>query len=334
MNAVADPGDGRRAAEKPMRQLATLPTEDQARAFADYLLTLRVETRLDPEPGGWAVWVCDEDRVAQARAELEQFTRNPADPRYSRAGREAEALRREEDQAERSYARRQVAIRDRFDDAASPRFHPLTFLLIAVSVAVALLTKGGENHASPVFQALLIAPYHVNGNWIFWDGLEHVRQGEVWRLVTPMFLHFGIAHLAMNLLFLHWNGGQVEARRGPWRYALLVLVFAALSNLGQYYLGRPEWTSGLVPVFRPNPAFGGMSGVNYGLFGYAWMKARFEPRLGLVMPPSTALIMVAWFFFGFTGLLSIANMAHAVGFALGLLIGVAPHLWRSLRRRA
>jgi len=319
-----------------MRQLATLPAEDQARAFADYLLTLRIETRLDPEPGGWAVWVCDEDRVAQARAELEQFTRNPADPRYGRAGREAEALRRQEDQAERAYARRHVEMRDRFNDPASPRPRPATSLLIAACVVVALFTKGGADPTSPVFRALMIEPpFEAPGGWRLWNSLTHVRGGEVWRLVTPIFLHFGLPHLIFNLLMLHWLGGQVEARRGPARFLLLVVVCAALSNPAQYYWGHPEWTSGRLPVFDRNPLFGGMSGVDYGLFGFVWMRARFEPASGFVMPGLTVLMMVGWFFLCFTGYVGpIANVAHAVGFAAGLLIGVAPHLWRRLRRRA
>lgn len=319
-----------------MRQLATLPTEDQARAFADYLLTLRIEARLDPEPGGWAVWVCDEDRVAQARAELEQFTRDPSDRRYARAGREAEALRRQEDQADRAYARRHVEMRDRFNDAASPRARPVTFLLIAACVAVTLFTKMGENFASPVFQALVIEPpFQTPEGWMAWKWLAHVRGGQVWRVVTPIFLHFGLAHLVFNMLWLHWLGGQVEARRGPARLLLFVVVCAAFSNLAQYYFGHPEWPAGLVPVFTRNPLFGGMSGVNYGLFGYIWMRARFEPASGFVMPSLSVFLMVGWFFLCFTGYVGpVANVAHAVGFAVGLLIGIAPHLWRSLRRRA
>jgi GlpG protein len=318
-----------------MRQLATLPAEDQARAFADYLLTLRIETRLDPEPGGWAVWVCDEDRVAQARAELEQFTRNPSDPRYARAGREAEALRNQEDQAERAYARRHVEMRDRFNDAAARRFHPLTFLLVAACVAVTFLTKGGEDIASPVFQALVIEPpFHTPEGWAFWPWLPHLRNGQVWRAVTPIFLHFGPLHLVFNMLMLHWLGGQVEARRGPVRFLLLVLVFAALSNLAQFYFGHPQRSSGLLPVFKRDPLFGGMSGVDYGLFGYIWMKARSEPASGFVMPPSTVVMMIAWYVLCFLPGMPIANMAHTVGLVLGLLIGIAPHLWRSLRRRA
>src|SRR5205085_2267948 len=107
-----------------MRQIGTLPDGDSARRLADYLLTLRIETRLEPEAGGWALWVCDEDRVAQARQELDEFTRNPHDPRYAGAARTAEALRRKESRAEEAYRRRQVAVRDRFRTPAARRLPP------------------------------------------------------------------------------------------------------------------------------------------------------------------------------------------------------------------
>jgi GlpG protein len=316
-----------------MRQLATLPAEDQARAFADYLLTLRIETRLGAEPGGWAVWVCDEDRVAQARAELEQFTRNPSDLRYSRAGREAEALRRQEDQEERAYARRQVAMRDRFTDQASMWRRPWTTALIAACVVVTLLTGFGKDKESATFQALAISSFRSEGGMIYWPWLEQVRHGQVWRLVTPIFLHFDILHLVFNVLMLNALGGAVEARRGPIRYLLLVLVVAVCSNLAEYYVG-PQWIPGVGLRWGSGPVFGGMSGVNYGLFGYVWMKARWEPASGFVLSPTTVFLMIGWYALCFTGLLgSIANMAHTVGLVLGALIGAAPHLWRSLRGR-
>jgi GlpG protein len=316
-----------------MRQLATLPAEDQARAFADYLLTLRIETRLDPEPGGWAVWVCDEDRVAQARAELEQFTRNPTDPRYTRAGRQAEALRRQEDQAERAYARRHVEMRDRFNDQASLWRRPWTTALIGACVVVTLLTGFGKDKDSAVYQALAISSFRSEGGTVYWPRLEQVRHGEVWRLVTPIFLHFDLLHLVFNVLMLNALGGAVEARRGPVRFLLLVLVVAVCSNLAEYYAG-PHWIPGVGLQWGSGPTFGGMSGVNYGLFGYIWMKSRWEPASGFVMSPATVFLMIAWYVLCFTPFLNIANMAHTVGLLIGALIGAAPHLWRSLRRRA
>ena len=89
-----------------MRQITTLP-EQKARTFADYLLTLKIQTQLRPEAEGLAVWVCDEDRVAQARQELGDFTSNPTDPRYQAARPAASVLRREEARVEAAYNRRQ-----------------------------------------------------------------------------------------------------------------------------------------------------------------------------------------------------------------------------------
>jgi GlpG protein len=118
------------------------------------------------------------------------------------------------------------------------------------------------------------------------------------------------------------------------RYLLLVLVLAVASNLGEYY-AAPHWVDGVGLKWGSGPTFGGMSGVNYGLFGYVWMKARYDQGSGFIMSSSTVVLMIAWYFLCFTGLIgSVANMAHTVGLLVGVLIGAAPHFWRSLRRRA
>src|SRR5690242_7550413 len=65
-----------------MRELGTLPNADSARRLADYLRGQSIETRLDESPEGCVLWVLDEDRLPQARKELEQYLSNPSDPRY------------------------------------------------------------------------------------------------------------------------------------------------------------------------------------------------------------------------------------------------------------
>src|SRR5947207_2105354 len=65
-----------------MRQLGTLPDAQSARRLCDYLQSLSVETRLDPSPEGCVVWVLDEDKLPQARRELEAFRQNPNDERF------------------------------------------------------------------------------------------------------------------------------------------------------------------------------------------------------------------------------------------------------------
>jgi GlpG protein len=310
-----------------MRQLTSFPSADTARALADYLLTQRIDTRVDRQPEGWAVWVCDEDRLPQARQELDEFTRNPQDPRYTAAARAAGALRRDRLQEEKAYTRRQARFDRRMGAGGSRAW---TFTLIAACVAVAILSDLGR-HSSAVVQALVISPYQFTEDGLSTFGLQPILHGQVWRLVTPIFVHFGLMHILFNMYMLYQLGGAVEARRGPVRYLLLVLVLAVLSNLAQYLLGHPVWDgSTLHLLLLPN--FGGMSGVVYGLFGYVWMKSRYQPDLGLWVHPNTVVWLIGWFFLCMTGWVGpIANGAHAGGLIAGIVIGYVPAWWHSRR---
>jgi GlpG protein len=321
-----------------MRQLATLPSVDAAQALADYLLTLHIDTKLERQPEGWAVWIRDEDQLARARQELDAFTRNPDDPRYVAASREADALRRQKESDEKAYHRRQ----DRFNRrmSAAGAAGPFTIALIVASALVSLLSQGGRWN-SDVVQVLSISRYGLVKVWTnptagasgddegsdVWEfrspGLEPILHGQIWRLVTPIFIHFGIWHLVLNMYWLYGLGGAIERQRGPLRYLSLVLPLAILSNLAEY-----SWSG---------PVFGGMSGVVYGLFGYVWMKARFQPELGLTISPSTVSFLMIWFFLCMTPWIhsiigsGVANVAHASGLLAGMFIGYAPILWRSFR---
>ncbi len=312
-----------------MRQIATLSDFAVVQRLADYLLTLDVETRLEQAPEGWIVWVCDEDRVPQAREVLPEFLKNPTDARYAFAPREAAARRRQEEEVEEAFRKRQVRVRERWDEGReAPRV--LTYVLVTLCVAVGLATNlGGQSNdgqSNNVLRRLLVSEYVR-------PTLPEIQAGQLWRVVTPIFLHFGMVHLLFNMLMLLDLGGRVESRIGTWRYLAIVLVIAVVSNLAQYYLGPfslKEWRK----LFEPSPLFGGMSGVVYGLFGYVWMKSRFDPASGLQMSASTVVILMAWLAIGLTGFLveAIANGAHAGGLIVGLVIGYAPHLWQRLRR--
>jgi GlpG protein len=313
-----------------MRQLATLPNADTARTFADYLLTLRIDTKLEREPDGWAIWVRDEDHLPRARQELEEFTRNPSDSRYTVAPRAAGDLRQRRRKEEAAYHRRQ----DRFNRRMSGPIasQGWTVALIVVCVLVSLLSGGG--HDPKIVQVLSIAPYRSFEGFILTPGLEPILQGQIWRLVTPIFLHFGIWHLLFDMYMLYYLGGAIERRRGSIRYLALVLVLAIFSNLVQYYFGNPEMGGGKLKWLHL-PMFGGMSGVVYGLFGYIWMKARFQPELGLGIDPSTVVILILFLMLGMTPVMpfiiggGVANGAHLGGLIAGMVIGYLPTLWSS-----
>ena len=188
----------------------------------------------------------------------------------------------------------------------------LTFTLIVACVAVSVLSGFGSNLEA--IKALFISETVNHSAGLF----PEVRQGEIWRLFTPVLIHFGIAHLLFDMLWLFQLGSLIEALQGRLRLALLVGVIAVLSNVAQY-LAR-------------GPMFGGMSGVVYGLFGYVWMKARFDPTSGYFIDQRIVILMTIWFVVCFTGVVGpIANYSHAGGLVIGVLWGWLSSLWHRHR---
>lgn len=193
---------------------------------------------------------------------------------------------------------------------------PLTAVLIGISVAVAIFSKLGkvDEVIEPFFISLGASD---DGVW-----LPEVREGQVWRLLSPIVLHFGIMHLVFNMLWLKDLGTAIEKLTGTMAFLSLVVVSGLLSNLGQF-------------VFA-GPFFGGMSGVVYALLGFVWMKSKFDPAAGYRLEKQTILIMVGWFFLCMTGVLGpVANWAHGIGLAVGMIWGfvsarVAPSRGRGL----
>jgi GlpG protein len=312
-----------------MRQIGTLPDESRAQTLSDYLLTQGIETKIQQESSGWEIWVRDEDRVERAREELARFQANPLDPRFTEAVRSAADIRRAEERADQLYRRRQVDLGNRMRGVGAGTI-PVTIGLIAACSIVALVTDFGASDQR-LIQALYIAPARDPSGFPVPPSLSPVSQGQLWRLATPVFLHFGPLHLIGNMMWLYYLGSQIEIRRGPLRYLALILVLAVLSNLGEYYLGAARLDGGRL-ILRLQPRFGGMSGVVFGLFGYIWMKMRFEPSLGFGLSQQAFMLSMLWFLFCFTGLAgSIANAAHTTGLLVGMALGAAPTLWRRLR---
>lgn len=311
-----------------MRQLGTLPDAPSARTLADYLLNLSIETRLEESAGGWVVWVCDEDRVPQAREEYQNFLKTPADDRYRQAARAADHRRADEVRAAAAARRRP---RRRRPELTSRR---LTILLIAASVIVTLMFHSRQDQPFVAKYLFIVAPVLMpGGNLGFPHGAPEVDLTEPWRLITPIFIHLSAWHLLFNMLWLIMMGGQIEARSGPGRLALLVVLFAVVSNLCQYFFSTVALEGARIVVKESRPLFGGMSGVVYGLFGYVWMKAVYESSSGLFVSPGNIFLMMAWLILCMTGALdkaiggSIANTAHLAGLVLGILLGYGSAWW-------
>jgi GlpG protein len=277
-----------------MRLIGHLADESSARTFADYLFVQGIENRLEDQKNeGWAIWVIEEDRIEQATSLLEEFRNAPADPKY-RSGAQGAAQKRAEEEKDQAEYRKRVAGRERLIRTFTPYgTGPVTVVLIAASVIVFFLSRFGQND-EPV-QGLFL--------W-----LPAVREGEVWRLFTPIFIHADVLHIFFNMWWLLDLGSMIEGRQSSLQLAVLVLVIAACSNLAQYHF--------------TGPAFCGMSGVVFGLAGYIWIRGKCDPGSGLFLHPTTVTMMLFWFFLCLAHVIpNVANATHASGLALGMAWG-------------
>jgi len=296
-----------------LRQIGTLPRNLDSQVFGDHLLALGMKARFDEQPEGWLVWIYNEDQLAQAKAELEAYILQPEDPRFGDGARAAEEVRRNEAKLDKEYRKNFREVTEQWGGLRIRR-RPLTMALVIVSVAIFILEQTSLRFV--VQNALMITAIHVDPQrgWID-EGLRRVFSGEVWRLVTPIFFHMNILHILFNCWWMIAEGTMIEVARGTLRLAILVLVSAVLSNVGQYIYMDQANPEGL-------HLFGGLSGVVYALFGYLWMKGQYEPEQGMILHPNTITTMLLWLVLCMTGWLGpIANAAHVVGLLVGVAFG-------------
>ncbi len=311
-----------------MRQLGTLPNRSAAERLAAWLVTQRIDAHAEAAGDTWTIWVRDEDQMPKAREALAHFQAHPDDPRYRGAEAEADRVRREEERERKRSLENVVEMRGRWAGGfrGAARRCPLVLGLIGICVMVALFTQTGDSGISVLNALTFVSLGDLLQTASIWGS---IGQGQVWRLVTPIFIHYGVFHLVFNLFWLFNLGGQIENRRGTWYMLWLVLVLAILSNVGQgmeaSFLGGQGF------------AFGGMSGVGYGIFGYLLIKVRFGNKEQYLLSPTTVVIGLVWFvlclarsFPQTSGMLSfippIANSAHTVGLFAGMAIAYAPLL--------
>ena len=197
---------------------------------------------------------------------------------------------------------------------------PVTFGLIAASVAVyaSLALLSGSGFVS----GLLIQPqWAIEGG-----GMEPrlVAQGEVWRLVTSMFLHASIVHVAVNMLALYFLGSFAEQTFGGGRFLALYLVSGLAGGVAALYFSTPD-----IPVVGASWAIFGILG---GILGFALRRGTFTMRNPVIM--QLVFIAAINLFIG-ASIPNISNAAHIGGLVGGLFFGaLIANSYRSRKRGA
>ena len=312
-----------------MRSLGQIDGRKPTERFVAYLLTLKIKTHIegiDEQADRWEVWIRNEDQMAMARKELDEFLANPNDARYEAAMKEAtrilEAEQRARQAAAKNVRRMETSGGSRLTGGRIP---PLTLTLCILAVIVSLLSgfmtprennKWGQTIINELSFVEPSALASSKG-----DPAASLKRGELWRVITPIFMHGSPLHLAMNILLLVSLGRLTERIQGTQKYALFILMLAVFPNLLQGL--SPEW-------MRGSPNFVGISGVVYGLFGYIWIRSTLHPEMGIVIPMPMVVIFVGMIVLGLAvGITDavpgwrLADLCHLGGLLVGIAVAYA-----------
>jgi rhomboid protease GluP len=189
--------------------------------------------------------------------------------------------------------------------AQSPKV-PVTIALVAINTLVFIATLiAGAEWLTPVGKMQIawgsnFGPYTIDGEW--------------WRLLTSVFIHFGIAHLAFNMIALAMFGPLVECLCGSVNYLLIYLAAGIAGGLASI-------------AWQPDVNSAGASGAIFGILGAllaAQLRAGDSFPVDVLRPiRNTTLLFLGLSLYAGFKYKGIDNAAHLGGATAGFLIGVA-----------
>lgn len=328
-----------------MRRIGNLQDESVACRFCDYLLTLKIDSVIERGDGdsdpSWDIWIRSEEDVDRAREEWQAFLKTPDDPRYQ-VEKQAENLRNrriaERKRQEERFAKQERRITEQrvsrplgSGSTAGNRQEriPVTIAIIAISILSSLTSNFGNPRGSRAPNVVTLeqktydamsfvnpSDYVIGG-----DAFASIKKGQVWRFITPMFLHGDAMHLAFNMLWLFVLGSAIERLHGS--LFLLVIVFTTQTAGMLLQVMLPDAT--FIPeALRGSPFAIGASGAVYGLFGFLWIRPYFDQGYPIHLVPMNVALMLGWLVLCMTPMVKdVANGAHLGGLVSGMLMAVA-----------
>lgn len=151
--------------------------------------------------------------------------------------------------------------------------------------------------------------------------LPYIQEGQIYRLITSMFLHFGLNHLGNNMLLLLFLGDTLESLVGKWKYLLVYLGGGLLGNVCSCFY---EWHS--ADYYVSAGASGGVFAVMGAL---VVILLRERGHVGDLTLRRLGFISLLSIYHGFTAS-GVDSYAHLGGFIGGFLLGALVYRKSSL----
>ena len=175
----------------------------------------------------------------------------------------------------------------------------LTIVMINVIVFLVLSFMGDTENADFMVQhGASYTPYIV-------------QDGKYYRLVTSMFLHFGLDHLFNNMVVLIFMGDVLEKKLGKIRYLFIYFGGGIAGNCLSVYMDLQK---------AQYPVSAGASGAIFAVIGaILWLIIKNKGRLGDISGRKFVLMIVLSVFQGYTSI-GVDNAAHIGGLVIGFFL--------------
>jgi len=284
----------------------------------------------------YSLWITNDDDLESAKELLQKIELSPSTQQISNNNTASSPLG--------EFLQQKFRLSVQKEKKQSTAFWTLVLLFISLGLFIADAYQYTNKGPSPLRQTLLF-DYPSPPSSPCWEGLytqlislltkseeapplsldlfaKRIQEGQIWRLISPIFLHGDLIHLVFNMFWLIFLGTQLEERLPKSRFFALIVVLAALSNTAQYTM--------------TGPLFIGFSGVACGMVGFIHARQKRAPWEAYMFTPATysfvfffivalAVLSVATFFFelylGYTIPIGFANTAHISGLVAGLWLG-------------
>ena len=190
---------------------------------------------------------------------------------------------------------------------------PVTAVLLLLNIIIFLVTDftGGTDNTIHMLECGAAYPPFI------------LENGEYYRFFTCMFLHFGIEHLANNMLVLFVLGQRLEPVVGKIRFLLIYFLGGIGGNL----------ISLVFDIKGGNYAVSaGASGAVFAVMGaMIWVVIRNRGRLQDISTRQMLVMAAFSLYFGFASS-GVDNAAHVGGMICGILLAVVLYHPRSSKR--
>ncbi|MDR3156734.1 MAG: rhomboid family intramembrane serine protease [Lactobacillales bacterium] len=137
-----------------------------------------------------------------------------------------------------------------------------------------------------------------------------IQLHEYWRLVTPIFVHIGLTHFALNSFMLYFLGEQIEIIYGHTRFFILYLISGITGNILSF-------------AINDIVVGAGASTSLFGMFGGFIILKRYlshNPTIIALAKQYTILVIINLIFNLFEPFVDI--WGHLGGFIGGILLGI------------